>query len=98
MRWRWIPRVANGLTVQGGLELVMAFALLAGAMDSDTKAPSSLYDRARSESAGRAAGMTPRVAWPPGWGSSDKQLELTKRGCGPRSARKSLAAAGLDER
>lgn len=44
MRWRRIPRVATGLTVQGGLELVMAFALLAGAMDSDTKAPSSLYD------------------------------------------------------
>lgn len=42
--WRRILWVANGLTVQGGLELVMALALLVGAMDSDTKAPSSLYD------------------------------------------------------
>jgi hypothetical protein len=42
--WRRIRWVANGLTVQGGLELLVAFALLMGAMDSDTKAPANPYE------------------------------------------------------
>jgi hypothetical protein len=41
---RRIIWVANGLTVQGGLELVMALALLLGATDSDTQPPAGLYD------------------------------------------------------
>lgn len=42
--WRRISWVANGLTVQGGLELVLGFALLLGAMDSDTRPPNTRYD------------------------------------------------------
>lgn len=42
--WRRIPWVANGLTVQGGLELILACALLLGAMDSDTQLPTAPYD------------------------------------------------------
>jgi hypothetical protein len=42
--WRHVPWVANGLTVQGGLELLTAGLLLLGAMDSDSTPPSTLYD------------------------------------------------------
>ncbi len=42
--WRRIPWVANGLTVQGGLELMLACALLLGAMDSDTQLPTAPYE------------------------------------------------------
>lgn len=42
--WRQIPWVANGLTVQGGLELVWGLALFFGGADSDTKAPATLYE------------------------------------------------------
>jgi len=41
--WRQIPWVANGLTVQGGLELIVGLALLLGASDSDTRAPTTFY-------------------------------------------------------
>jgi hypothetical protein len=41
--WRHIPWVANGLTVQGALEMVAALAVLVGGSDSDTRAPSTLY-------------------------------------------------------
>ncbi len=39
--WRQIPWVANGLTVQGGIELILGLALLLGASDSDTRAPTT---------------------------------------------------------
>jgi hypothetical protein len=42
--WRRILWVANGLTVQGGLELLTALALLLGATDSDTKPPAGLHE------------------------------------------------------
>jgi len=42
--WRRIPWVANGLTVQGGLEVILACALLLGAMDSDTQPSTAPYD------------------------------------------------------
>lgn len=42
--WRQIPWVANGLTVQGGLELLTGFVLLSGAADSDTGPPTGFYD------------------------------------------------------
>src|SRR5262245_30756568 len=42
--WRHVPRVAAGLTVQGGLELVAAVAILLGAADSDAQPPASFYD------------------------------------------------------
>jgi hypothetical protein len=41
--WRHIPWVANGLTVQGALEMVAALALLVGGSDSDTRAPTTLF-------------------------------------------------------
>lgn len=43
LMWRRIPWVANGLTVQGGLELILACALLLGAMDSDRQPPAGPY-------------------------------------------------------
>jgi hypothetical protein len=43
--WRQIPWVANGLTLQGGLELVCGLALLLGAADSDATAPATLYEQ-----------------------------------------------------
>lgn len=43
--WRHIRWVANGLTLQGGLELVLGLALLLGAADSDAGAPATLYER-----------------------------------------------------
>jgi hypothetical protein len=42
--WRHVPRVAGLLTLQGGLELVVAVVLLLGAADSDTRPPAALYD------------------------------------------------------
>lgn len=42
--WHRIPWVANGLTVQGGLEVVVGLVLLLGAADSDTRAPTTLYE------------------------------------------------------
>lgn len=44
--WRHIPKVANGLTLQGGLELLLGLVLLIGGADSDAKPPESLYERA----------------------------------------------------
>jgi hypothetical protein len=45
--WRHIPRVANGLTLQGGLELLLGVAFLIGGADSDANQRDSLlYQRA----------------------------------------------------
>jgi len=44
--WRHIANVASGLTVQGGLELLLGFVLLIAGADSDAKPPESLYERA----------------------------------------------------
>ena len=44
--WRHIARVAAGLTVQGGLELLLGLALLIAGADSDAKPLESLYERA----------------------------------------------------
>lgn len=43
--WRQIPWVANGLTLQGGLELLYAFVLLVGGSDSDAKPPETFHER-----------------------------------------------------
>ena len=43
--WRQIPKVANGLTLQGGLELLLGLVLLIGGADSDATPPESLYQR-----------------------------------------------------
>jgi len=44
--WRHIPNVANGLTLQGGLELLLALVILVGGKDSDARAAESLYETA----------------------------------------------------
>jgi hypothetical protein len=41
--WRQVPWVANGLTAQGGLELLTAAVLLLGAADSDATPPTTPY-------------------------------------------------------
>ena len=43
--WRQVPWVADGMTVQGGLELVFAVVLLIVGVDSDTKPPETLYQK-----------------------------------------------------
>jgi hypothetical protein len=41
--WRQIPWVAQGLTLQGALELLGGLALLVGGSDSDTRTPATFY-------------------------------------------------------
>jgi hypothetical protein len=41
--WRQIPWVANGLTLQAGLELLAAVALLAGGSEPDSRRPTTTY-------------------------------------------------------
>jgi hypothetical protein len=43
--WRQIPWVANGLTLQGGLELVCGLALLLGGADSDARMPATFFEQ-----------------------------------------------------
>lgn len=43
-RWRQIHWVANALTIQGGLEIVLGLALALGAADSDTRVATTAFE------------------------------------------------------